>query len=134
MKGTNEQAKAVAARLPRSMRINGLAMLTATMLVVFSLIAAMPASAQGNSFTIGTRFGEVVCTSELAEDRKSLEVTCVGGRNKVVSFYRQFSDGTIEVVEEEGRIGSAVTKAILKSQGQGSATAVTITTFGAAAG
>ena len=86
---------------------------------VAALVLPMNAQAAGNSFAIATRYGEIVCTSQLAEDRKGLDVQCVGKNGKVVSAYRQFLDGTITVLLEEGKVGKAVTKAILDSQGKG---------------
>jgi hypothetical protein len=86
---------------------------------VEALIVPMNAQAAGNSFAIATRYGEIVCTSQLAEDRKGLDVTCVAKNGQVVSAYRQAPNGTITVLLEEGKAGQAVTKAILDSQGKG---------------
>ncbi|MAH87570.1 MAG: hypothetical protein CMF26_03050 [Kiloniella sp.] len=77
------------------------------------------AQAQGNSFAVATRYGEILCTSALAEDRKSLEVSCAGRDGAVVSAYRQLSDGTVEVLMEIGKVGEAVTLAIFNSQDKG---------------
>lgn len=95
--------------------------------LVISLVAqvaalVMPAAvaqAQGNSFAIATRYGEIVCSSQLAEDRKSLQVECLAPNGSLVSAYQQFSNGTIKVLLEEGKAGQAVTKAILDSQDKG---------------
>ena len=86
---------------------------------VAALVLPMNAQAAGNSFAIATRYGEIVCTSQLAEDRTGLDVQCVGKQGQVVSAYRQFLDGSITVLLEEGKVGKAVTKAILDSQGKG---------------
>lgn len=84
------------------------------------VLAWLPiAQAQGNSFAVATRFGEIICSSALAEDRKSLEVSCAGRDGVVVSAYRQMGDGTIQVVLEIGKVGEAVTLAILNSQDKG---------------
>ncbi len=84
------------------------------------VLAWMPiAQAQGNSFAVATRYGEIICSSALAEDRKSLEVSCAGRDGVVVSAYRQMGDGTIQVVLEIGKVGEAVTLAILNSQDKG---------------
>ena len=84
------------------------------------VLALLPiAQAQGNSFAVATRFGEIICSSALAEDRKSLEVSCAGRDGVVVSAYRQMGDGTIQVVLEIGKVGEAVTLAILNSQDKG---------------
>lgn len=84
-----------------------------------ALLVPTAALAQGNSFAIATRYGEIVCSSALAKDRKSLDVKCANSKGAVVSAYRQMRDGTIEVLLEEGKVGQAVTKAILDSQGKG---------------
>ena len=43
------------------------------------VLAWLPiAQAQGNSFAVATRYGEIICSSALAQDRKSLEVSCAG--------------------------------------------------------
>ena len=86
---------------------------------VAALIVPMNAQAAGNSFAIATRYGEIVCTSQLAEDRKGLDVRCVAKNGQMVSAYRQAPDGSITVLLEEGKAGQAVTKAILNSQGKG---------------
>ena len=84
------------------------------------VLAWLPiAHAQGNSFAVATRYGEIICSSALAEDRKSLEVSCAGRDGVVVSAYRQMGDGTIQVVLEIGKVGEAVTLAILNSQDKG---------------
>jgi hypothetical protein len=84
------------------------------------VLAWLPiAQAQGNSFAVATRYGEIICSSTLAEDRKSLEVSCAGQDGVVVSAYRQMGDGTIQVVLEIGKVGEAVTLAILNSQDKG---------------
>lgn len=84
------------------------------------VLAWLPiAQAQGNSFAVATRYGEIICSSALAEDRKSLEVSCAGRDGVVVSAYRQMGDGTIQVVLEIGKVGEAVTLAILNSQDKG---------------
>ena len=84
------------------------------------VLAWLPiAQAQGNSFAVATRYGEIICSSALAEDRKSLEVSCAGRDGVVVSAYRQMGDGTIQVVLEVGKVGEAVTLAILNSQDKG---------------
>ena len=84
-----------------------------------ALIVPTSAQAAGNTFAIATRYGEIVCTSQLAEDRKGLDVRCVAKNGQMVSAYRQALDGTITVLLEEGKAGQAVTKAILNSQGKG---------------
>ena len=86
---------------------------------VAALIVPTSAQAAGNTFAIATRYGEIVCTSQLAEDRKGLDVRCVAKNGQMVSAYRQALDGTITVLLEEGKAGQAVTKAILNSQGKG---------------
>lgn len=86
---------------------------------IAALLIPSTALAQGNSFAIATRYGEIICSSQLAEDRKSLEVYCTAGNGTLVSAYRQFADGTIQVMLEEGKAGQAVTTAILESQDQG---------------
>ena len=84
------------------------------------VLAWLPiAQAQGNSFAVATRYGEIICSSALAEDHKSLEVSCAGRDGVVVSAYRQMGDGTIQVVLEIGKVGEAVTLAILNSQDKG---------------
>ena len=84
------------------------------------VLAWLPiAQAQGNSFAVATRYGEIICSSALAEDCKSLEVSCAGRDGVVVSAYRQMGDGTIQVVLEIGKVGEAVTLAILNSQDKG---------------
>ena len=84
------------------------------------VLAWLPiAQAQGNSFAVATRYGEIICSSALAEDRESLEVSCAGRDGVVVSAYRQMGDGTIQVVLEIGKVGEAVTLAILNSQDKG---------------
>ena len=84
------------------------------------VLAWLPiAQAQGNSFAVATRYGEIICSSALAEDRKSLEVSCAGRDGVVVSAYRQMGDGTIQVVLEIGKVGEAVTLASLNSQDEG---------------
>ena len=86
---------------------------------IAALVLPLNAQAAGTTFAIATRYGEIVCTSQLAEDRKGLDVQCVGKQGQVVSAYRQFLDGSITVLLEEGTVGKAVTKAILDSQGKG---------------
>jgi len=86
---------------------------------VAALTAPVTAQAAANTFAIATRYGEIVCTSELAKNRKSLEVQCLAPNGAVVSAYRQFMDGTIKVLLEEGKVGQAVTQAILDSQDKG---------------
>ena len=95
-------------------------LLTLGVILGLQVLAWLPiAQAQGNSFAVATRYGEIICSSALAEDRKSLEVSCAGRDGVVVSAYRQMGDGTIQVVLEIGKVGEAVTLAILNSQDKG---------------
>lgn len=106
--------------VPRSsFRTVGVPLALGLVAQVAALLAPAVAQAQANSFAIATRYGEIVCSSTLAKDRKSLDVQCTNNKGTVVSAYRQLRNGTIEVLLEEGKVGQAVTKAILNSQGNG---------------